>query len=446
MRTVPSLPPLRRRRPSPLTTATYRERDYSFAVSADGATGQQGEFGGTRIDSKYPPVAYPARPIGGFGGMGLVQLLVPPGDDQQDNTGNRLDDNIRFVYFDTTGVKTEVPPTRKKQLLAWRGWLESNGTRIDDLGNTITFENGEGDIRPSPILLPSPFASRSRGRSRWIELGAANRQRVDTAPAPNTPRVVVAAAGSEPHPDFGDPDLGYGGTTTTTDNLGYAAFDSTGQLTFPAVTIGGATSFPVANVNPSATLDGAAAYLVELSSGSSLGTIGDRYVGYRLELRDANGTALGDYRILSHNERFVFLAPDSALQTGAVSARVLAKFFDVVTDGNPGLGPTYAIDQQGNQAPIANVRIGFAFSTSPRTGFGAERWPSGLSSTDEPFEFDLRNPAFLTWLQTHQPRYVQWDVLFNTTYSPFAGNSSGQGLTATTPRPAVTFLGLPYRF
>lgn len=432
----------------PLTGGTsYREQNYSFAVTADGGSGTQGEYAGNRIDGKYPPQTFPVRPIGGFGGMGLVQIHVPPGDDQADATGNRLDDNIRFVYLDGAGVKQEVPPARKVQLLGWRGWLEPNGTRFNDLGVAITLLEGEGDIRPSPILLPSPFAPTSRGRSRWMELGAAVRDRLDSNPAPGVARVVVTPAGTEPKPDFGDPTLGFAGTSNAANNAGYATFDNQGKLSFPTVSIGGSTSFALAGLSTSATLDGAAAYLAELVTGASLGTVADRYVGYRLGFLDGNGANLGDFRILSHNERFVFLAPDAAAPSGAVSCRVLAKFFDVSTDGAAGLGPTYAIDAQGNQAPVANLRIGFAFTTDPRAGFGAQRWPNGTVPTEERYEFDLLNPAFLAWLQTNHPRYVQWDVLFNTTYHPSnPGNSSGQSLSATTPRPAIEFLALPYRF
>ncbi|MBI5853267.1 MAG: hypothetical protein HZB39_19845, partial [Planctomycetes bacterium] len=432
----------------PLTgNTTYRETNYSFAISADGGSGTQGEFAGNRIDSKYPPQVFPVRPIGGFGGMGLIQIHVPPGDDQADATGNRLDDNIHFVYLDGAGLKQDVPPARKVQLLAWRGWVEPNGTRFNDVGATITLSEGEGDIRPSPILLPSPFAPTSRGRSRWLDLGAAVRDRRDNAPGPNVARVVVAAAGTEPRPDFGDPTLGYAGTTTSAANAGYAAFDNQGKLTFPSIVIGATNTFALANLSTSATLDGAPAYLAELAAGVDLGAIADRYAGYRLSFVNAGGTALADFRILSHNQRFVFLAPDSAAPTGAVSCQILAKFFDVSTDGSPGLGPTYAIDAQGNQAPVANVRIGFAFTTDPRTGFGPTRWPNGTNPADERYEFDLRNPAFLTWLQTNRPKFVQWDVIFNTTYHPSnPGNSSGQSLSPTTPRPAVEFLGLPYRF
>jgi hypothetical protein len=433
--------------PNATTNATYAENNFDFAITADGGLGLQGTFGGNEIRAKYPIPTFPARPLGGFGGMGVIQMMAPPGDDQVDGTGNRLDDNINFVFLDGSGVKQSVSPARKRQLLGWRGWPTNTGSRIDDLGNPITLREGEGDIRPSPILLPSPFAPQSRARSQWIELGSANRRRVDAAPAPNTPRVVVAAAGTEPRPDFGDDTLGFAGTSTTAGNTGYASFDRDGNLTFPVISIGGQTSLPVTSVSTDATLDGQPAYLVELAGSVNLGSVEDRYLGYRLELQNGSG-GKAEFRILKHNARFVFLAPEATVPSATSTASILAKFFDVETNGNQGLGPTFNLDGSGtNKAPRANVRIGFAFSTDPRTGFGAQRWPNGTVPTEELYEYDLRNPAFLAWLQSNQPTFVQWDVTFNTTYHPTnPGNLSGEALSANTPRPSLRFLALPYRF
>src|SRR5690606_39163810 len=205
---------------------------------------------------KYPfgSNAWNQKAAGGFGGLGVVQMLTPPGDDS-DGTGNRLDDHIRFVYVDSQGVPQEVTPARKKALLAWRGWPDLSGQRVDDNGDPIVLTGGtppgpndaaEGDIRPSPILLPAPYGAMSRARSKWIDLGFVARERRDQAPAPNDPLTVVAPLGTEPRPDFGDPDLGFAGTSTAANDRGYVQYDpADGRRTVPVVRPGGVEFFDV---------------------------------------------------------------------------------------------------------------------------------------------------------------------------------------------------------
>ncbi|MFN6194982.1 MAG: hypothetical protein ACK5BN_14315, partial [Planctomycetota bacterium] len=108
--------------------------------------------------SKYsvagsPPLAgetYDGEPLGGFGGMGIVQLMVPPGTaaTSTDNTNTILDDNIIFRLPNTT---TEITGAGKRQLLAWRGFPNNSGVFVDDAGNPTNIGNNEGDIRPAPI-------------------------------------------------------------------------------------------------------------------------------------------------------------------------------------------------------------------------------------------------------------------------------------------------------
>ena len=81
---------------------TYAAGNYDFVLSADGGICTQGSFGGTAFSNKYPPVngsTYDRHGLGGFGGMGLIQLMAPPGrvdanGDDPDNTGTVLDNNI----------------------------------------------------------------------------------------------------------------------------------------------------------------------------------------------------------------------------------------------------------------------------------------------------------------------------------------------------------------
>ncbi|MBK8976500.1 MAG: hypothetical protein IPM29_11335 [Planctomycetes bacterium] len=432
------------------TQATYgnNENDYFFAIAADGGIGTQGRFT-SEIANKYPPgtTAWDTNPTGGFGGMGIVQLMAPPGDDA-DGTGNRLDDNIVF-YEQFGGARNIVTPARKKQLLAWRGWPNETGQYTDDTGAVLNIGNNEGDIRPSPIMLPSPFGALSRARSRWIDLGFAVRERIDAGTTSTDPRVVAANPGEEPRPDFGDPDLGYGGTSMRIDDPGYATYDpQTGEEVFPVLSFGGSNAFTYESIDTNASYEGGPAYALVVPTGSPVaGLLENRYANYRVEVRNDSGTRLADFRILGHRERTIWLEPSETFPQNVADFRILVKFFGVAVDGLEGLGPSYIINSQGEQAPIANVRIGFAFSVNPYSGPGPDRWPSGTNPNESLYEFDLLNPDFLNWLQANRPRFVQWDILFNTRFHPTQpGNSSGEPLRADMPLPAVDYLVLPYRF
>jgi hypothetical protein len=131
---------------------TYGNGDYDFAISADGGIGTQGLFSGVPVAGKYPPVrasTLDATPIGGLGGMGVIELLTPPGANA-DNTNTVLDDNVHFVQ---NGVR--LTGSAKQAYLAWRGWFDSaSGTSVDDSGRPTNIGSAEGDIRPSPVLLP----------------------------------------------------------------------------------------------------------------------------------------------------------------------------------------------------------------------------------------------------------------------------------------------------
>ena len=76
--------------------------------------------------------SYDTEPLGGLGGMGIVQLMVPPGENLVDGTNTRLDDNIKFF---APGSTNEILGAGKRQLLAWRGFPDATGTFVDDAGN-----------------------------------------------------------------------------------------------------------------------------------------------------------------------------------------------------------------------------------------------------------------------------------------------------------------------
>ncbi len=126
--------------------------DTSFAVSADGGVGTQGVFGGVAIDGKYPPPpvhVLDQRPIGGMGGMGIVQLYTPLSVSNADGTNTLLDDNVRV--FDARG--NALIGAQKQAYLGWRGWFDQGTNRfVDDFGRPTNA--ADGDIRPAPYLLP----------------------------------------------------------------------------------------------------------------------------------------------------------------------------------------------------------------------------------------------------------------------------------------------------
>ncbi len=135
---------------------TYANRDYDFVVSADGGVCRTGAFGPVVVPGKYPgnglnTIAggdYDRLGLGGFGGMGIVQFVVPPGDNS-DGTNTYLDDRIVLMRgaFPLFGAE-------KRRYLAWRGYENANGVRVDDFGNPTNIGSNEGDIRPAPVLVP----------------------------------------------------------------------------------------------------------------------------------------------------------------------------------------------------------------------------------------------------------------------------------------------------
>lgn len=424
---------------NPFNRATYGENDYKFAISADGGICTQGNFGQSQlITSKYPPLTagWDNTPIGGFGGMGLVQLMMPPGEDS-DGTGNRLDDRIRFfVKLAATGEIIEVDANRKKQMLAWRGWPDQNGIFVDDDGMPTNIGKNEGDIRPSPIMLPAPFGALSRARSRWIDLGSADREARTVAPAPGEPGIVVTT-GPVPGPDFE-----FAGTSRVPSRVGYGDYKLNAQIDFrDAPDIIPGSTFDVLSSELVSNFRGGPAYLLNLAANSLPGEQ-DRYAQYRAELRDATNNVLGDLRILGNRDSAVYLATDAGLPSNVDHIRVLAKFFDVTTNGSPGLGSTQDIPGAPFPVPEANVRVGFAFHTDPASASGT-RYPSDPTA----FAFDLKDPVLLNFIRDNRPTYVQWDVLFNSRFHPTAAdNASGLPLSSEMSLPTLQYLLMPFRF
>ncbi|MCK5943526.1 MAG: hypothetical protein KAI24_16205, partial [Planctomycetes bacterium] len=417
---------------------TYEDNDYDFAISADGGvcvTGTQPPI----VSGKYPASGtaittawgdnYDDSPLGGFGGMGIVQLMVPPGTNATDGTNTRLDDNIRVF---TGGI--EAQNQAKIDLLAWRGFPNSFGVGVDDQGQPVNpLNNDEGEIRPAPMLLPTPFGNRSRLRSKWIDTGATARRAL--LADDNLPRGIVVQGGAQAGPTYE-----WAGVQSDPASvaLGYANFqvsEGVGRVVYPEVV----APTPILNRNANSTFLGRPAYRVTLAS-PAMGQTNDRFVQYEAELLDASGELLGSYRILSHTQNELVLSPESgALEVAAVEARVIAKFFEVFTNGQQGLGSTYA-GSQSNRVPIANIRFGFAFHQNPQDP-NAQRLPA----TPGTFLYDLSDPAVQEQVRQLGASFVQWDLLFDTQFRAAAADTP-PGLNPETPRPELRFLRLPFRF
>jgi hypothetical protein len=427
--------------------ANYRyaapENEYTFAISADGGICRTGQFLTPDVQSKYPisgqgtvlPAAqYDIRPLGGFGGMGVVQLMAPPGDPSGpnvDGTNTVLDDNIviRRAGVITTG-------TQKQQLLAWRGFPNSSGTLVDDFGTATNIGANEGDIRPAPLLLPTPFNAITRVRSKWIDLGAAKRRSV-IAPD-GFPRGVTDPVGNLTGPRYEFASI-INDPSKPLQN-GYAQWQVQGGsalVSFPALF----AAPGVAVLSQSSTsAQGQPAYRIELTQ-AQLGSEADRYVGYEAELINSAGSVRGSYRILSHTDRVLFVSQDAPLDTSAVTLQVRAKFFKVKTDGSEGLGSTY-VGSGGTVVPISNVRIGFAFHQNPdQAASGAVRFPAG-----DGFAYNLTDPAVQEQIRALGASFVQWDVQFNSAYKASAGDVNPRPFGPNSPRPELQFLRLPFRF
>jgi len=438
------------------TTGNRAAGPYDFAIMADGGVGQRNPASGfMAIRGKYP-TAYLAneqpelaaswhndigdRPVGGFGGDGVVQLMTPSRGDS-DATGSFFDDQINF-YASDADLAASMPlgATVKKTLLGWRGYRGATG-RVDDRNATLTFSDngfGIGDIKPSPVLLPVPFGPVSRAVSEPVDLGRVDRLPSNVAQGVRTIVERGTAAGDPFTNLLAGPTFVFDGTSWPSSSTyqGYLAFDANGNQAVPVVA-GSASS--VARIVPDAQFNSRTAYKVELSASNAvLAQIPGRYVGYLAQLIGSGGGVAAELRVLGHDGTSIYLDPQGeALPTVEVaSVQLAAKFVTVETNGAKGLGPA------ANGAPLANVRVGFAFyrdATDPST----RRPQSGFE-----YGLNLQNTDLVRMLRDEHYRYVQYDIVFNTLFSPTAANNldTSRALRPSLPRPKVRELVLPFQF
>ncbi len=419
--------------------------DYDFSISADGgacltATTTPSILRKYQSDATGAiPAAfatsYDSVPLGGFGGMGIVQLMAPPGTNATDGTNTRLDDNINF--FRATALQSGAS---KRNLIGWRGFPNNLGQGVDDNGTVITIGDNEGDIRPSPILLPVPFGTKSRVRSNWIDTGSTVRRGLIADD--NLPRGVIETGGAQRGPRYEFAGLSdFDGTLQTTQpNRGYASFRRLGNTAlakFPTIVPASAVlGQPVAT-----TFQGDAAYRIDLvAPAAGLGTVGDRYTEYLAEVLDANDQPLAGFRILSHNDRQLIVASDGeAMPASVAKLQVTAAFFEMFTGETRGPGPTY-IGASGSRIPIANVKIGFAFHQNPASGTALR-----LPATAGEFLYDLEDPAVQEQVRQLGAAFVQYDILFDTGFK-VQTTDAPPSLSPNTLRPEIRSLRLPFRF
>jgi len=441
--------------------ATYAGSNYDFCLSADGGSGLLALFTGP-INGKYSPVnatLYDSAPTGALGGMGVIQLMAPPGTPgttNVDDTNTVLDDNINFHVGSLTSAK--VIGTRKMELLAWRGMPDENGTLRNDDGQVVSIGDDEGDMRPTPFLAPAPFGNRSRARSKWADFGGAVRRIVNQPTGDNLPGGVFNPGVGQTGQDFG-PLPFFDGTevaSASDPKYGFIRYKDDGQggvaLDFEEVVAGTVFSARDGQVHK-----GQNVYEVRLNQ-SVLGSQRDRYSHYTAQL--LTGSAVrGEFRIVGHNTNTLYLLPvnevgaNDSLPTGVDTVKVLAKFFNVFTGTIEGFPQTYPTTASANKdlAPKANVQIGFAFHKDPgkpdlsTPGEDQNRFPKRLGT----FLYDLHNTTAAEAIRNQHLRYVQWDLLFDTRFqanpssSPFQNEES---LSPQTPRPEVRRLVIPYRY
>ena len=378
---------------------TFANRDYDFAISADGGVCRTGTFGTPVVPGKYPvhgqPVmagtSYDAAPLGGFGGMGIVQLQAPIGDANQDGTNTVLDDGIDVL--DSGG--TPMTGLEKQRFLAWRGFADGQGGMVDDFGMPVAIGNDEGDIRPAPVLLPVPYGSRSRARSGWQAIGAVPRRSL-TSPD-GEPRGVVGGSG----PQFVLPQLDDGWLRWR--NLGAQMLpDGEVMLASPAPVNGAATE----------RWRGLDSYVLGL--GVSIATEPDRFAGMQAELLGAGGELMRTLPIRGSDGNRVWLEPVDVLPNGVVSLQV--RDWTVQADYSGGPSPASYAGAGGARVPQSNVRLGFAFHRDPEhalgSGFDPDRLPHevgtfyrGQLTTSEQQQLDQLGPSHVMWDVTMEQAY-----------------------------------------
>lgn len=387
----------------------WKEGDTNFSITADGGFSRS-----TGRPTKYSN-GFLGPNVGGFGGMGLVQLMTPPGRDR-DRTGTVQDDNVRV--------------------------LNASGEPVDGVTKTNTLFGG--DLRPDPKLLPTPFSRFSQAQTRWISTGATVRRSVPSIPAGARSLLQPAKPG---------PEYSFAGLRTTGDAAGYLDTDPrTGRYHAPVVGFAGEQRLPViaSRSNAGHEPGGLLVHEVELAASPLPGD--GRLAHHRARGLGKAGNVVGEWRILRHTDRLLRLdARDGPMPARIASVEILAKFFGVFTEGNEGLGLVYEVKERGEtlRFPVANVQLGFAFHKDPALpdlvgSKDTHRWPQELDT----FLHDLQTPAAQATLRDLHYPFLKIQIRFNLNYdhNDPSTNRGPAPVSTRSQRPALRFLLVPFRY
>lgn len=405
---------------------TFANRDYDFALSADGGVCRTSTFLAPTVQSKYPAngqptisgSTYDSSPLGGFGGLGVIQLMVPTGTDNQDGTNTVLDDSITIVRNGQT-----LQGAEKQRFLGWRGFPDDQGNFVDDFGTPTNTAGGQGDLRPAPVLLPAPFTihGRARARSGWLPLGALQRRSVG---APDgEPRAVVGENLRFARPARSDGWLPFGAGRLAAETGGVALLEAPVAI----------ASF----VNDTMTF-AEPVYAVRLAA--PLQQVDrDQFVGSVAELRQSTGGTLLRLRVLGNTADTLFLVASAPLPPQATHLQLHGFYAELATTE-----PQSYLAAPQTWLPRANARLGFAFHRDPAraatNGYDPERYPPQVGT----FVTDPSDPSVRTALQTLGPTHLQWDVLLD---GEFRRDASDQPPPADAGSAlALRRLWLPVRF
>ena len=428
---------------------TYTGNDYDFSISADGGIGRMDG----RISEKYTnPTAtnlassWNAYGSGGFGGLGIIQLMVPPGDSisTSDGTNTILDDNIKIIFEGSTLFGSD-----KMRFLAWRGMPGSDGVFRDDSGApVITGRADGGDMRPRPTLIPAPFGSRSRARSRWIDMGAVDRTM--TTSAGDGPRSVVQQPGYSVGETFGPlPEFAAIESASGVAGFVRTADDGVGvRVDYPEI-VG---SLVIASIERGKLYRGRSALLLNLQAPSAvLGNEPDRYAHYAAVVR-LGPTVVSEFRILGHDGMAVYVdASDGVLpDVGEFRLDVQAKFFSIYTGDIEGYSRSF-VGRDGTggnpnvRVPRSNLQIAFAFHQDPGDP-NARRFPAVVPGSPITFFADWDNPAKLEEIRSGGYRFVMYDIIFDSKYEVDPRFPNTTAVSPEDPRLEIRRLVLPYRY
>ncbi len=382
---------------------TFANLDYDFAMSADGGICRPGPRSSLVLPSKYPAngsptisgSAYDSEPLGGFGGLGVIQLMVPPGTDNADGTNTVLDDAITIVRNGIT-----LQGAEKQRFLGWRGFQNEFGTYLDDFGMPTNTIGGQGDMRPDPVLMPAPFAShgRARARSPWLPLGG-------------TARRSLSTPDGEPRAVLGEP-LVFGNHARAD---GWLPFGN-GQLTATATEGLLAQPTAIESMAIDTTTFDHPVYAMRLTAALPQSEP-DAYASTVANLTMITGSSVARLRVLGNANNTLFLEPESTLPINAAWVQLHAFHAELATPAPD----TYAGILQ--TLPRANARIGFAFHRDPANAQTSGADPNRFPTQTGTFLFDLAEPGTRSALQAFGATAMQWDALLDGEYRTLPGDT-----------------------